>query len=142
LTSNIGAYDALDGVTNWTSQDLKRLVNMLLDDALVFDVAEDCDVSGPQYLTLERSLLRGETPVHCGGRLITDDIMKTMYSLYINGLNENFLDYETGVSVPYQSSFRKVKESFPHLAFPESTGFFVINIKRYFLNNNLKKAQE
>jgi hypothetical protein len=142
LTSNISAYDLYDGVVNWDRDELTFLTELLLDDALYFSLSDKCVSEGRQYLSIERSVLAGVEVENCGGRLISDDIMNIMYGLYIGGLDVDFTQYETGVSVPYQNSSKKVTEAFPHLAPPEDTGLFTVNIKRTLLNTVLKARQE
>jgi len=142
LRSNIGDYDKYDGVTNWDQDELTFLTELLLNDSLFFTLDETCSNEGRQYLSIERSYLMGDESISCGGRLISDDIMNIMYGLYIGGLDVDFNDYETGVSVPYQNSTKKFSAAFPHLAAPEDTGFFTFNPKRTLLNTVLKARQE
>jgi hypothetical protein len=142
LISNIGAYDKHDGVVNWEMRDLENLADLLLQDELHFSLDENCDSSGTQYLSLEFALMKGEAATACGGRKIEDDIMKMMYTLYIGGPFAEPSLYETGVSVPYQSSDKKLSVEFPHLAPPEDTGFFTFNPIRTLLNRVLKAQQE
>jgi len=142
LISNISAYDKLDGVVNWSEQGLQDLADLLLDDALYFSLRADCLSEGSQYLSLERSLLRGETMNTCGGRRISDDIMNLMYGFYIGGVNADLSLYETGVSVPYQDTDKILSADFPHLAAPEKTGWYIPNLNRKVLNGYLKGIQE
>lgn len=141
LTENIGAYDKLDEEPNWSSEDLSAFTELLMDDYLVVNMSEGCIGSSNGYLQLERSILLGSIYNYCGGRKITDDIMNTLYTLYIGGLEGSLDDYNTGVSVPYQSSLKTLDVSFPYLVTPESTGIFTVNPTRFLLNGYIKRNQ-
>ncbi len=68
--------------------------------------------------------------------------MKTLFALHIGGVDASLEGYESGVSIPYQSSNKKLSDEFPYLAAPEKTGLLQFNLKRLFLNTIIKRAQE
>jgi hypothetical protein len=108
LFNNIGRYDGLDQKQNWQDSSRAALAQMLADDFLVVDIGKPCD--GDQFFAIETALLSHQPYSTCGGRKLTDDIMDTLYTLYIGGLDgERVRD---GVDHPHG----EVQTAFPYLA--------------------------
>ncbi len=111
LARNVAFYDGLDGKAEWSPKGIESLTTLLLEDFLVVDMAKPCDENS--FLEIERSLLKGVKPTSCGGRRPTDDIMDTMYTLYVAGLNGARVG--DGVDKPS----RELAKEFPYLVAPE-----------------------
>lgn len=101
----------------------------MLDDYLVINAAEECTRDGNGYMALEKALLLGEVLTHCGGREFTDDIMNTLYALYIGGLEGKLVDYPTGFDKPYARSDKQLSPDFPYLAPADGSIFRQLLIK-------------
>jgi hypothetical protein len=141
LTDNIGAYDSSDGTRDWSEADLADLVGLLLEDFQLIDLSKPCP-SADGYFSIERAILQDRPHTACGGRRLRDDVVRTLYALYIGGLNADPADFETGVSAPYQGTDKGLRPGFPYLAEPHSTGLFDINVIRFLLNHVSKRNQD
>ncbi len=138
LVENISAYDALDPNQSWTTDGLDVLTDILVDDFLLINLDSQCVGIGNQYLNIEKELLLGQEIKSCGGRKLTDDIMMTLYALYMNGYQANLLSFETGVSDPYQGdSTKSLKSNFPYLDQSDESSW-----TQWFLFNAAKALQE
>ncbi|MCJ8277550.1 MAG: hypothetical protein HRT44_05495, partial [Bdellovibrionales bacterium] len=116
------------------------LAETLLEDYLVFTTNPDCLNSNNNFFGIEKQILLGVAVSSCGGRRLTDDIMQTLYALYIGGINAELTNFLTGVNEPYQSSSKNISSEFPYIAAPEEDSLF--NIKRHLLNTVIKAGQE
>jgi len=142
LKSNIAAYDQLDDVSNWSDTNLESLIALLMQDVQLIDLSKDCSAQNEAYFAIERALLSHESHKACGGRRLTDDVMRTIYALYIGGLAAKPVSFETGVSKPYHSSDKVLLTQFPYLAEPEPTDWYSINIRRFLINHIIKRRQD
>ncbi|MEM9762949.1 MAG: hypothetical protein AAF968_10605 [Pseudomonadota bacterium] len=115
LRENIAAYDMIDGKQDWQPALLDRLVEMLLEDYTVLNRAAPCE-GGGAYLSIERALLGGDAALGCGARSLEEDIFRTMYTLFIAGLDGNEANFGMGVDGPYSSSEKTLSPAFPYLA--------------------------
>ena len=110
LDNNISYFDGLDGKTNWDQKEKEKLVDILVDDFLVVDISKKCN--GDNFLDIEKSLIRNTDHTSCGGRKLTDDIMDTLFTYYINSdKGERIKD---GVSTPGKMPLNE----FPYIAGP------------------------
>ncbi len=138
LVENISAYDALDASLSWTPEGLELLTDVLMDDFLLINLNSSCLDSGNQYLNIEKELLLGMETKSCGGRKLTDDIMATLYALYMEGYEADLLNFETGVTSPYQGdSAKSLKSAFPYLDRSDYTSW-----KQWLLFEAAKMMQE
>lgn len=138
LLENISAYDSLDQNLAWTDEDLDLLTDVLIDDFLIVNLNSQCLDMGNQFFGVEKELLQGVSIESCGGRKLTDDIMKTLYALYIGGYPADLLNFETGVSQPYQGdSTKNLKPLFPYLDRSDESSW-----KQWLLFNAAKMLQE
>jgi hypothetical protein len=112
---NVGFLDALDGATDWNAEDRGALVALLSDDFLLVDLGLPC--TADSFLEIETSLLRGREHRSCGGRRPDDDVMDTLFTLYVSGLSGRQI--RDGVDRPTAAIGRE----FPYLA-PPATGFW------------------
>ena len=110
LSKNLAFFDAIDGHTDWTPLDRENLARILADDYLVVDISKPC--TGDFYLEIEKALLHKREHSTCGGRKLNDDVMDTLFTLYIGGLDGNRI--RDGVDEPSE----KVSDQFPYLAAP------------------------
>lgn len=119
LVNNIGTYDTYKDGLNWRKDGLIDLAKLLLDDYLVLDLSKTCTSGTNEFFEIERALLQGVDHTSCGGRHPSDDVMATLYSVFIGGIHSDLAAYDTGINYPYQSGPRKVLSAeFPYLASP------------------------
>jgi len=111
LLRNIKHYDSLDKKQNISEKTLSALVNLLVDDFLVVDLNKPCREDS--YFEIEKSLLKGQDHTTCGSRHPHNDIMDTLFTLYIRGLDGDRV--RDGVDAPS----KVVANEFPYLAEPE-----------------------
>jgi hypothetical protein len=142
LNDNIGAYDRIDGTRDWSEAALGHLTALLLDDHLLIDPSKPCDESANGYFAIERALLQRRPHSSCGGRHPRNDVMRTLYALYIGGLEADPSAFETGISAPYQGTDKRLLADLPYLAEPHGTGLLDINPIRMLLNHWSKRSQD
>lgn len=111
LLKNIAYYDGLDAKRVWSAQDIEFVADIFLDDFLVIDLSKPC--SSPGFLEIEKAMLRGKAHDNCGGRKFTDDIMDTLFTFYIAGLDGARV--RDGVDQPSAP----ISSEFPYLAAPD-----------------------
>jgi hypothetical protein len=111
LRDNVVFYDKMDGRRDWTSARGAVLVEILLHDFLLVDVSKP--YPGNSYFGIEKSVLSGEPHSTYGGRAPQDDVMDTLFTLFINGGHGP--EVSDGVDEPT----RPAKEAFPYLAAPD-----------------------
>lgn len=114
LNEMIVYYDALDGQTDWPDPDAQTLIEILKGDYLTFDFGKPCSKTG--FFEIEQAMLSGVEHQGCGGRSIDDDIVETLYTLYISN---GRMVYDDGVTKP----FKPVSDTFPFLADPVRGGW-------------------
>lgn len=111
LKGNIEQYDRLHSGRDWTDAGLDRFVNVLLEDFLVLDVDAPCSASHDDYFEIERSYLSGKgTHGTCGGRRLADNVLSTIYGLYLAGLDSSPAAFRDGVNRP-----PKITAEFPYM---------------------------
>jgi len=112
MNANLAFIDQLDGVTAWplSAEGAHPLTELLLADFLVVDTSKP--YSENSYFEIERAMLAGRAHETCGGRSLNDDVMDTLYTLYVNGGNgpriSDGVDQATGPA----------SRTFPYLAPP------------------------
>jgi hypothetical protein len=112
LNANLAFFDRLDGKTNWPldEQGVHPLTELLLADFLVVDTSKP--FSDDSDLEIERAVLTGSPHTTCGGRWPDDDIIDTLYTVLVGGLDGPPIS--DGVDQPTQPANR----SFPYLVPP------------------------
>jgi Domain of unknown function (DUF4331) len=116
LNANLTVIDRLDGKINWpTGPDgAHPLTELLLADYLVVDVSKP--FAENSYLEIERTVLEGHPHQTCGGRSLNDDVMDTMYTLFINaGNGPRISDGVDGPTVPASAVFPFLQRPNPPL---------------------------
>jgi hypothetical protein len=111
LARNIAFFDALDGRLDWQARAHDELARLLAADFLVVDMSKPCP---PQsFLEIEKAMLARRAHRTCGGRKPADDIMDTLFTLYVAGLGGK--PVRDGVDRPAAP----LSTSFPYLAPPD-----------------------
>ena len=112
LNANLAFFDRLDGRTDWPldEQGGHPLTELLLADFLVVDTSKP--FAEDSFLEIERAVLAGRPHTTCGGRPLTDDIVDTLYTVLVGGLDGPRIS--DGVDQPTQPPSR----SFPYLVAP------------------------
>jgi hypothetical protein len=109
LNANLAFFDHLDGKTDWPPDDHGRhpLTELLLADFLVVDTSKP--FSEHSYLGIESALLAGHAHTTCGGRSPNDDIVDTLYTLLVGGIDG------PPISDGVHQATRPATRSFPYL---------------------------
>lgn len=110
LLDRIEYFDKLDSKRDWKVVKRYQLADLLLKDFLLLDLDKECKKNS--FFSIEKALLESEINKSCGGRFIEDDIVDTIFSLYINRLNGPVI--ADGVNKPA----RKNKSTFPYNSTP------------------------
>ncbi|WP_406309016.1 hypothetical protein [Streptomyces sp. NBC_00623] len=115
LNANLAFYDGLDGKTAWPLDELGAhpLTELLLADFLVVDLSKPFSEDG--CFEIETALLAGRPHTTCGGRSLNDDIVDTLFTLLVGGIDGKRIS--DGVDQPTQPATR----SFPYLNAPNPT---------------------
>ncbi len=111
LVKNFTYYDNLDKKLDWNDAQKASLASLLADDFLVVDISKPCGTD--TFLEIEKSMFRHKSHETCGGRQLKDDIMDTLFTLYIAGLDGKRI--KDGVDHPH----REISQTFPYLAEPD-----------------------
>jgi len=112
LMHNISHYDSLDNKIDLPEESKIALANLLLEDFLVLDLSKPYSAED-SFFEIEKSILKGKTHTTSGGRQPNDDIMDTLFTLYIAGLDGARI--RDGVDAPA----KHVSIQFPYLVEPE-----------------------
>jgi len=112
LNANLAFFDRLDDKIDWPPDDQGNhpLTELLLADFLVVDTSKPFTVDSG--LEIERAVLAGRPHTTCGGRSPWDDIIDTLYTVLVGGLDGPPIS--DGVDQPTQPATR----SFPYLVPP------------------------
>jgi hypothetical protein len=112
LNANLAFYDRLDGKIDWPPDSAGNhpLTNLLLADFLVIDASRPFHELS--YFEIEHAMLAGRSHATAGGRWLNEDIMDSIFTLYINGGNGPRID--DGIAGPIAWS----STAFPYLAPP------------------------
>lgn len=112
LNANLAYYDKLDGKIDWPLDAAGNhpLTHLLLADFLVIDASRP--FREMSYFEIERAMLAGRPHITAGGRWLNEDLMDSLFTLYINGGNGPRID--DGIAGPIAWS----STGFPYLAPP------------------------
>ena len=115
LNANLAFFDGLDGSIDWPpdEQGDHPLTDLLLADFLVVDTSKPLSAGGAGDLEIERALLRGRPHTTCGGRSPWHDIIDTLYTLLVGGIEG--APIRDGVDRPARSPIH----TFPYLLDPD-----------------------
>ena len=112
LNANLSFWDSLDGKTDWPLDEGGNhpLTRLLLADFLVIDISKPFQETS--YFDIERAMLAGRPHSSPGGRWLNEDVMDSIFTLYINGGNGPRIS--DGIDAPIAWS----SKVFPYLAPP------------------------
>jgi hypothetical protein len=120
LARNIAFYDTLDGRKDWQDRDRYDLASLLAADFLVVDISKPCPTQS--FFEIEKAILRHTAYGTCGGRKPNDDIMDTLFTMYVAGMNGK--PVKDGVDHPAAA----VSSKFPYLAAPELSFWNLVKV--------------
>ncbi len=88
LNANLRFWDGLDGKVDWPDQEngAHPLTELVLADFLAVDLSRPYVESG-SFLEIELVGREGRAHQTCGGRTLNDDVMDTLFTLWVNGGN-------------------------------------------------------
>ena len=88
LNANLAFWDGLDDNRDWPADEsgAHPLTELLLADFLVVDVTKPYAEHG-SFLDIELSAREGRAHQTCGGRTLNDDVMDTLFTLWVNAGN-------------------------------------------------------
>jgi len=112
LNANLSFWDSLDGKTDWPLDERGNhpLTGLLLADFLVIDASKPFQETS--YFDIERAMLAARPHASPGGRWLNEDVMDSLFTLYINGGNGPRIN--DGIDGPIAWS----SKAFPYLAPP------------------------
>ena len=114
LNANLCFLDQLDGTTNWMLVEggTHPLTELLLADFLVVDQGKPFCEDG--WFEIETALIAGHPHTTCGGRSLNDDIVDTLYTVLVGGIDGDRI--RDGVDQATQPATR----TFPYLRPPSA----------------------
>jgi hypothetical protein len=86
LNANLGFWDSLDGKVDWPADQTGAhpLTDLVLADFLTVDPSRPYVDQG-SFLDIEMAVRAGRPYETCGGRSVNDDVMDTLFTLWVNG---------------------------------------------------------
>ncbi|MFF4505722.1 DUF4331 family protein [Streptomyces sp. NPDC001401] len=110
--ANLAFFDRLDGELVWPPDDqgTHPLTELLLADFLVVDISKP--FAEDSCFEIETALLAGRPHATCGGRAPNDDIVDTLYTLLVNGVDG------PRISDGVDQATRPATHDFPYLVAP------------------------
>ena len=111
LLDSLTNWDMRDGKADWTPTDMSSVINVYLDDFLLFDVSKP--MSDTSFLEIEKSTLRGRPYQTGGGRTVNANVIDIMITWMVNNDREFLQGGATGATKPGINSF-------PYLASPNT----------------------
>ncbi len=86
LNANLGFWDGLDGKVDWPADETGAhpLTELVLADYLTVDPSRPYADEG-SFLDIEMASRAGRPYQTCGGRSVNDDVMDTLFTLWVNG---------------------------------------------------------
>ncbi|MGW0211822.1 DUF4331 family protein [Streptomyces sp. NPDC003233] len=115
LNANLAWFDGLDGKTAWPldEQGNHPLTELLLADFIVVDLSKPFSEDG--CFEIETALLAGRPHTTCGGRSLNDDIVDTLYTLLVGGVDGE------RISDGVDQTAKPATHTFPYLHAPNPT---------------------
>jgi len=112
FNANLSFYDGLDGRIDWPLDAAGNhpLTGLLLADFLVIDASKP--FREMSYFEIEHAMLAARPHVTAGGRWLNEDLMDSLFTLYINGGNGPRIDDGIAGPIAWSSTV------FPYLAPP------------------------
>ena len=112
FNANLAFFDTLDGKVDWPLDEHGNhpLTNLLLADFLVVDASKE--FSETSYFEIEQAMLKDRAHVTPGGRWLNEDLMDSLFTLYVNAGNGPRIN--DGIDAPIAWS----SKVFPYLVPP------------------------
>jgi len=112
FNANLSFYDRLDGRIDWPldAGGNHPLTRLLLADFLVIDASKPFQEMS--YFEIEHAMLAARPHATAGGRWLNEDVMDSLFTLYINGGNGPRIDDGVASPIAWSSTV------FPYLAPP------------------------
>jgi hypothetical protein len=111
LLDSLTNWDMRDGKADWTPADLDAVINVYLDDFLLFDVSKP--MSDTSFFEIEKSTLHGHEYQTGGGRTVNANVIDIMLTWMVNNGREFLQGGATGATKPGTKTF-------PYLASPNT----------------------
>jgi hypothetical protein len=111
LLDSLTNWDMRDGKADWTPADMAAVINVYLDDFLLFDVSKP--MSDTSFFEIEKSTLHGHPYQTGGGRTVNANVIDIMLTWMVNNDREFLQGGATSATKPGTSSF-------PYLASPNT----------------------
>jgi Polyketide cyclase / dehydrase and lipid transport/Domain of unknown function (DUF4331) len=111
LMDSLTNWDMRDGKSDWTPADLAAVINVYLDDFMLFDVSKP--TSDASFFEIEKSTLHGHPYETGGGRTINANVIDIMLTWMVNNDREFLQGGATGATKPGVKTF-------PYLASPNT----------------------
>jgi hypothetical protein len=111
LLDSLTNWDMRDGKADWISADLDAVINVYLDDFLLFDVSKP--MSDTSFFEIEKSTLHGQPYQTGGGRTVNANVIDIMITWMVNNDREFLQGGATGATKPGTKTF-------PYLASPNT----------------------
>jgi hypothetical protein len=111
LLDSLTNWDMRDGKADWTPPDMSAVINVYLDDFLLFDVSKP--MSDTSFLEIEKSTLHGHEYQTGGGRTVNANVIDIMITWMVNNDREFLQGGATGATKPGTKTF-------PYLASPNT----------------------
>jgi Polyketide cyclase / dehydrase and lipid transport/Domain of unknown function (DUF4331) len=111
LLESLTNWDMRDGKADWPPAALAAVINVYLDDFLLFDVSKP--MSDTSFFEIEKSTLHGKPYQTGGGRTVNANVIDIMITWMVNNDREFLQGGATGATKPGV-------ESFPYLASPNT----------------------
>jgi Polyketide cyclase / dehydrase and lipid transport/Domain of unknown function (DUF4331) len=111
LLDSLKNWDMRDGKADWTPEALTAVINVYLDDFLLFDVSKP--MSDTSFFEIEKSTLHGRPYQTGGGRTVNANVIDIMLTWMVNNDREFLQGGATSATKPGTNSF-------PYLASPNT----------------------
>jgi Polyketide cyclase / dehydrase and lipid transport/Domain of unknown function (DUF4331) len=111
LFDSLTNWDMRDGKADWTPEALTAVINVYLDDFLLFDVSKP--ISDTSFFEIEKSTLHGHAYQTGGGRTVNANVIDIMLTWMVNNDREFLQGGALGATKPGVNSF-------PYLASPNT----------------------
>jgi len=111
LLDSLTNWDMRDGKADWTPPDLDAVINVYLDDFLLFDVSKP--MSDTSFFEIEKSTLHGHEYQTGGGRTVNANVIDIMLTWMVNNDREFLQGGATGAT-------KAGTKIFPYLASPNT----------------------
>ena len=103
LKDSLSNWDMRDGKVDWPPDALDAVVNIYLDDFLLFDVSKP--ITDTSFLEIEKSTLHGKPYATGGGRTINANVIDIMITWMVNNDREFLQGGATGATKPGLTTF-------------------------------------